>query len=104
MAFKWKHDEIGKGNRNHYTDAYEEFYSLAVNETERTLLAEQVKSNFVFPLINYTNIKEKLDNSKEKYAEVFPRWLALSKAYHPENKAKHTSAYMIAGVSTWYDL
>jgi hypothetical protein len=43
MIFKWKQDEIGTGNRNHYTDAYEQFFQLYVNETEQRLVEEQVR-------------------------------------------------------------
>lgn len=64
MSFKWKTDEIGIGNRNHYTDAYEEFYQMAINETEQKLVEEQVRQNFFVPLINFTNINQNLKKAE----------------------------------------
>lgn len=65
MSFKWKQDEIGNGNRNHYTDANEEFYHMWVNETKQKELEEQVKQNFFVPLINYTEISKNLKSAKQ---------------------------------------
>jgi hypothetical protein len=67
-----------------------------MNETESKMIENQVKSKFYLPLVNYTRIRENLGISD--VAELFPRWAALSKAFNPLDKKKHTSAYMVAGV------
>lgn len=53
---------------------------------------------FTLPFMNYTEINEKLSTS-EVYAGAYPRWTALSKAFNPLNRKKHTSAFTIIAVS-----
>lgn len=57
-----------------------------------------MKDKFQAPLINFTDINNKLMDS-DLYAGAFPRWVALSKAFNPKDTSKHTSAYAMIGVS-----
>lgn len=56
------------------------------------------------PTVNFTELQETVDNARinlgyESPIQLFPRWIALSTLYNPNDRSKNTTANMIAGNS-----
>ena len=92
------------GNTNYYTDEKDFFNAPYMSKQEKMKVLAQQSFMSKIPTVNFTELeKTAIDaysaQGLESPIELFPRWVAQSTLYNPENKQKSTTANLIAGNS-----
>lgn len=92
------------GNTNYYTDEKDFFNAPYMSKAEKLRQLAQQSFMSRIPTVNFTELQKISYDAYEAKGhespiELFPRWVAQTTLYNPDNKLKNTTANMIAGDS-----
>lgn len=91
------------GNTNYYNDDNDFFNAPYLSKSDKVSMSASQNLKQMNPSINFTQLDEKANRIYDKVAnppiELFPRWIAQTTLFNPNNVMANTSAHMIAGDS-----